>query len=64
MTYYGTRGSIPVPGKDTVEFGGNTTCLYIELQNGDGTAKQKLVIDCGTGLRVLGNDLMAKEVGR
>ncbi len=45
------RGSIPTPGPDTVRYGGNTTC--IEVQCGD----QVLIIDAGSGLRRLGNEL-------
>ena len=29
-TFWGVRGGFPVPGKETVEFGGNTTCLQVQ----------------------------------
>ncbi|MDR1306070.1 MAG: MBL fold metallo-hydrolase [Treponema sp.] len=52
---WGARGSIPCPGKDTVVYGGNTSCLEIR-------AGEKLVIiDFGTGIKPLGDGLMAKE---
>ena len=52
VRFWGVRGSIPTPGKDTVGVGGNTSC--IEVRCG-----QRLVIfDGGTGLRLLGNTLM------
>ena len=54
IKYYGVRGSIPVNGKDTVKYGGNTTCVMVE----DGNTT--LVIDAGTGLRDFGRDLMKK----
>lgn len=47
----GCRGSIPVSGKDYLEFGGTTTC-YV-LRRGD----YAVVIDCGTGLRNAGEAL-------
>lgn len=49
----GVRGSIPVPGPDTVKYGGNTTCIEIITDNGD-----VIIIDAGTGIRSLGLELM------
>jgi CheY-like chemotaxis protein len=49
---WGTRGSIPTPGPSTVRYGGNTSC--IELHTDDGTL---FILDCGTGLRWLGQNL-------
>ncbi len=53
VKYWGTRGSIPSPGPDTVGYGGNTTC--VEVRCGD----QLFVIDGGTGVRLLGELLNA-----
>lgn len=54
LRFWGTRGSLPSPGKDTVRYGGNTPCLEVRL------ADDNLVIfDAGTGLRGLGDALMA-----
>jgi len=50
ITFWGTRGSTPVPGKDTIIYGGNTTCLEIDLAGG-----KKVIVDAGTGIRALGN---------
>lgn len=52
IRFWGTRGSIPAPGLLTLEFGGNTTCL--EIITGAG---QRIVIDAGTGIRLLGERL-------
>ena len=50
--FWGTRGSVPVPGASTLHYGGNTPC--IELR----TSQNKLfIIDAGTGIRELGNKL-------
>jgi phosphoribosyl 1,2-cyclic phosphodiesterase len=48
VTFWGTRGSIPAPGPETVRFGGNTSCVDVRV---DGHV---LVFDAGTGLRALG----------
>jgi phosphoribosyl 1,2-cyclic phosphodiesterase len=55
VTIWGDRGSIPCPGKDTVVYGGNTSCLEIR-------ADEKLVIiDFGTGIKPFGDWLMAND---
>lgn len=54
--FWGTRGSIAVPGKDTTLYGGNTTCLELTLQN-----ERKVIIDAGTGIRALGDRLLAES---
>jgi phosphoribosyl 1,2-cyclic phosphodiesterase len=46
VTCWGTRGSIPAPGPQTVRFGGNTSC--VEVRTADG---RRLIFDAGTGLR-------------
>mgnify|MGYP000396505548 CR=1 FL=1 len=52
LRFWGTRGSIPSPGPDTVRYGGNTSC--VELRTAGDTL---LVLDAGTGLRGLGDAL-------
>ncbi len=51
VKFWGTRGSTPVPGKDTIIYGGNTTCLEIDLAGG-----KKVIVDAGTGIRALGSE--------
>lgn len=48
IRFWGVRGSIPVPGRGTLRFGGNTACVSVEA---DGTV---LVLDAGTGIKDLG----------
>lgn len=56
VTFWGTRGSIPTPGPDTVRYGGNTPCVAVE---GLGADQGNLVIlDAGTGIRRLGGELV------
>ena len=54
IKFWGTRGSISVPGKDTIIYGGNTTCVEITLESG-----RKIIIDAGTGIRALGQSLVS-----
>ena len=49
---WGSRGSIPVSGREYIKYGGDTTCLDIQSQSGD-----TIIIDAGTGIRRLGNQL-------
>lgn len=49
---WGTRGSLASPGPDTVRYGGNTSCVSVEGSNGT-----VLVLDAGTGVRVLGQSI-------
>jgi phosphoribosyl 1,2-cyclic phosphodiesterase len=53
IRYWGVRGSIPVPGRNTVRTGGNTPCVSVELSDGS-----IIVLDAGTGIRNLGRELM------
>jgi len=53
VRFWGVRGSVPSPGPQTAAVGGNTSC--VELRLGDET----IVLDAGTGLRGLGERLVA-----
>jgi phosphoribosyl 1,2-cyclic phosphodiesterase len=52
---WGNRGSISVPGKDTVRYGGNTSCYEVRSESG-----QLIILDAGTGIRNLGNTLLGQ----
>ncbi|MCG8366809.1 MAG: MBL fold metallo-hydrolase [Pseudanabaenales cyanobacterium] len=54
VKFWGVRGSIACPGPQTVRYGGNTSC--IEMQIGG----QRFIFDGGTGLRVLGQKLLTE----
>jgi ribonuclease BN (tRNA processing enzyme) len=56
VRFWGVRGSIPCPGRDTVEFGGNTACLEIRAD------KRVVIVDLGTGVRLLGDYLVANDL--
>jgi phosphoribosyl 1,2-cyclic phosphodiesterase/DNA-binding NarL/FixJ family response regulator len=52
VKFWGVRGSIPTPGPGTVLYGGNTTCVEVR-SNG-----QLIILDAGTGIRLLGKQLV------
>jgi phosphoribosyl 1,2-cyclic phosphodiesterase len=54
LSFWGVRGSIATPGPTTVRYGGNTTCLCVEVAN------RVIVLDAGTGIRPLGASLMSR----
>lgn len=57
---YGTRGSVPIARRDSVEYGGNTTSLRIFSQClPAGTA---LAVDAGSGYVPFSNDLLKEGV--
>jgi phosphoribosyl 1,2-cyclic phosphodiesterase len=51
--FWGVRGSIPTPGKQTVRYGGNTPCVEIRLPD-----DSLIILDAGTGIRNLGDFLI------
>src|SRR3954468_12678614 len=58
VIFWGVRGSIPTPGPGTVRYGGNTSC--VEVRAGG----KILILDAGTGLRLLGQHLAAEFNGQ
>jgi phosphoribosyl 1,2-cyclic phosphodiesterase len=59
VTFWGVRGSIPSPGPATVRYGGNTSCVAVRLSSGE-----LVILDCGTGARNLGLQLLAGAFGQ
>jgi phosphoribosyl 1,2-cyclic phosphodiesterase len=59
ITFWGVRGSYPVPGPATVRYGGQTSCVEVRAESG-----ACLVLDAGTGLRALGQKLAREADGR
>jgi phosphoribosyl 1,2-cyclic phosphodiesterase len=58
LQFWGTRGSIPTPGRNTVRYGGNTPC--VELRTSEGWL---IILDAGTGIRELGRSLISRANG-
>lgn len=59
ITFWGVRGSFPVPGAMTVRYGGHTSCVEVE----GASAARPLIVDAGTGLRALGQKLARQRGG-
>ena len=55
IRFYGTRGSIPICAPHYQEFGGNTTCVLLEVPGNIG------ILDAGTGIRNLGKELVSDQ---
>ncbi|MBA4419432.1 MAG: MBL fold metallo-hydrolase, partial [Syntrophus sp. (in: bacteria)] len=55
IRFWGVRGSIPSPGRKTVRYGGNTTCIEVETDDGD-----TIILDGGTGIHPLAQSLLRK----
>lgn len=58
-TFWGVRGTLPAPSPETIRYGGNTSCVSLTFPKG-----QQFVLDAGTGIRVLGEHLVANHPGR
>ena len=52
IRFWGTRGSIATPGEATNKYGGNTACTEVRC------GEELLILDAGTGIRVLGLSLL------
>ncbi len=53
---WGSRGSIAVSGKEYIRYGGDTACVEVISNAGD-----IIIIDAGTGIRALGNELVSNK---
>lgn len=58
VRFWGSRGSIPVPDSRMIKYGGNTTCVEINID------KKVLIIDAGTGIRKLGESLVKRDINK
>jgi phosphoribosyl 1,2-cyclic phosphodiesterase len=56
VEFWGVRGTAPASGKNFVKYGGHTPCAAVESEAGD-----IVIVDAGTGIRRLGDSLMARS---
>lgn len=54
MKFWGVRGSTPCANPQHMRYGGNTTCVQLFIPGND----KYLILDAGSGLRNLGNELI------
>ncbi len=57
VRFWGVRGSYPTPGPHTVRYGGNTTCVEVEV------GAHTLILDAGSGIIRLGDELLHRSAG-
>ena len=50
VVFWGVRGSTPAPHPSSWRYGGNTPCVEVKT-----SPDTRFILDCGTGLRLLGN---------
>lgn len=58
LKFWGVRGSTPTVERDAWRYGGNTSCLELTVPGGG-----RFILDCGSGLRMLGKQLRTAVQG-
>ncbi len=56
LTYWGVRGTLPVPGKKSLKYGGNTCCVSIQFPKNN-----LFILDAGSGIKQLSNHLLSTQ---
>ena len=56
VKFRGVRGSYPVAKKDFLDYGGNTSCVEVNVGG------HLIILDSGTGIIELGNELMQRYI--
>jgi phosphoribosyl 1,2-cyclic phosphodiesterase len=56
LRYWGVHGTLPVPGKDNLRYGGNTSCVTMSFSQ-----DRLFIFDAGSGIKSLGSHLMAQK---
>ena len=59
LKFYGVRGSTPCSCPETRRYGGNTSCVLVDVPG-----QEPIILDLGTGLRYLGDDLVRQGIDR
>ncbi len=54
--FWGVRGNLPVPGADTLKYGGNTCCVTLNIAN-----SHWLIFDAGSGIKKFGEYLIKND---
>jgi phosphoribosyl 1,2-cyclic phosphodiesterase/ActR/RegA family two-component response regulator len=54
MTFWGVRGTLPISRKDSMRYGGSTSCVSLDFPDG-----RLVVFDAGTGIKALSDALTA-----
>lgn len=59
LTFWGVRGTLPIPGRRTLQYGGNTSCLSLLIAR-----DRRFVFDAGTGMKALSDEFARTTGGR
>ena len=55
-TFWGVRGTLPVPGESSLRYGGNTSCVSVRIPG-----KPLVVFDAGSGIKNLGDFVLPRN---
>ena len=56
VKFRGVRGSYPIANKDFLRYGGNTSCIEVNVGG------HLIILDAGTGMIDIGNELMERHI--
>jgi phosphoribosyl 1,2-cyclic phosphodiesterase len=59
MTFWGVRGTLPISRKDSMRYGGSTSCVSLDFPDG-----RLVVFDAGTGIKALSDALVTSRRSR
>ena len=59
VTYWGVHGTLPVCGADNLRYGGNTSCVSVEV-----SGEPMFIFDCGSGIKQLSDSISAAKIQR
>ena len=59
ITFWGARGTLPLSGENSLRYGGNTSCLGLNIGR-----DRHFIFDAGTGLRKYSRYLLEKQGGK
>ena len=59
LRFWGVRGTVATPAPDKLRYGGNTPCASVQVSD-----DEFLVLDCGTGMRLLGAAIARARAGK
>lgn len=57
IKFWGVRGSVPTPWAEAMKVGGNTSCVQVITDD----PEQMIVLDAGTGIRMMSKELVAQN---
>ncbi|MCF7969147.1 MAG: response regulator [Methylococcaceae bacterium] len=59
ITFWGARGTLPLSGENSLRYGGNTSCLGLDIGR-----DRHFIFDAGTGLRKYSRHLLEAQGGK